>query len=131
MIYFIQAADGTGPIKIGVSIRPEKRLEKVQTFSPVRLQIIKTFKGGNAQELAIHHRFAHLRLHGEWFSPASELLDFINNPDEVLGFLETVDTVAKRIMALGPTKQPETVTNEARRLAKIQTLIDQVSLRSV
>ena len=36
---------------------------------------IPDFKSGSIKEF--HKRFAHLRQHGEWFTPAPELLEFI------------------------------------------------------
>lgn len=88
MIYFIQATDGTGPIKIGVAIYPQRRLIDLQAGCPVILKIIKTIEGEQSQELLLHKKFAHLRLHGEWFSPAEELLSFINSDDEIRRFFE-------------------------------------------
>jgi len=72
-IYFIQAVDGTGPIKIGSSDKPLCRLSQCSSWSPVPLKIIATVKGGLYHERALHERFAEHRLHGEWFAPAQEL----------------------------------------------------------
>lgn len=62
--YFIQAVDG-GPIKIGVSVDPRKRLKSLQTSSHQELRIIGTLKGNREPEL--HEKFSELRLKGEWF----------------------------------------------------------------
>lgn len=131
MIYFIQAANGRGPIKIGVSIRPEKRLVSIQLISPTRLKIIKTLKGGQDQELALHHHFAHLRLHGEWFEAAPELVDFINNTNEVVSFLMAVKP--KHRITIEPVKTLEEVSdmNEARRISKIDALMEKAAIKSI
>lgn len=80
MIYFIQSADGTGPIKIGYSAQLKVRLEDIQRYSPVRLKVVSTIKGGLKKERMIHKYFDKVRLWGEWFEPTQELLDFIPNP---------------------------------------------------
>lgn len=72
--YFIR--EGTdGPIKIGKSNNPEKRMRGFQTHHAKRLQLLATTKAYEEGEL--HRRFAHLRLAGEWFRAEPELLDFI------------------------------------------------------
>lgn len=75
-VYFIQSELG-GPIKIGVSVDPKSRMAEIQRMSPFKLRILKTIEGDYSAESALHKRFSHLRLHGEWFEPADELLNFI------------------------------------------------------
>lgn len=76
-VYFIQQGDN-GPIKIGYSAEPEKRLQTLSTASPYPLRILKTTEGGKSLEQTLHQRFAEFQLEGEWFAPDDELLDFIN-----------------------------------------------------
>lgn len=76
LVYFIQSVDG-GPIKIGTSVDPRKRLREIQTSHPSRLQIVGLIEGGIARERELHQTFAHLRLEGEWFALGPELIDFI------------------------------------------------------
>ena len=74
--YFIQPKRG-GLIKIGfTSSEPRGRLAKLQTGSPVELQIIALLRGNQEQDL--HKKFAKLRRHGEWFHPGKSLLTFIS-----------------------------------------------------
>lgn len=76
-VYFIQAVNG-GPIKIGIAVDVESRLETFQCGSPVPLRIVGVIRGaGISTEQRLHRRFAAHRLHGEWFEPAAALLDFI------------------------------------------------------
>ena len=76
-VYFIQSVVG-GPIKIGVSYCPEFRLVDLQHFSPFELKIIAVISnGGYEKERGLHKRFAKNRLHGEWFKPNSEILNYI------------------------------------------------------
>jgi hypothetical protein len=75
-VYFVQA-DG-GPIKIGLAANPRRRVADLQTSSPYPLRLVATLPGQGAMgESALHAKFAHLRMHGEWFEPAPELLAYI------------------------------------------------------
>ncbi|MEV7013349.1 GIY-YIG nuclease family protein [Streptosporangium sp. NPDC051022] len=76
-VYFIQGIEG-GPIKIGVSRDPWERLAAIQLMSPVQLHVLGTIRGvGQPEERRLHERFAEHRSHGEWFHPAPELIDYI------------------------------------------------------
>ena len=76
-VYFIQAVDG-GPIKIGVSTNVPRRLLELQLCCPCKLRILGVIPGCNPElEPEIHARFAALRLHGEWFTPAEGLFEYI------------------------------------------------------
>lgn len=71
-IYFIQSVGG-GPIKIGVSDDPRRRLADLQVGSPAVLRLIGTAAGDQRREAALHRRLAEHRLHGEWFTDAPEV----------------------------------------------------------
>jgi hypothetical protein len=75
-VYFIQG-EGGGPIKIGHATYVKSRLKELQSGSPVKLVVLATTPGREREERALHDRFASHRLHGEWFSPAPELLEYI------------------------------------------------------
>ena len=74
--YFIQQVSG-GPIKIGSATDPHARLATLQTGSPQPLRLLAAIDGGERKERAMHHQFSHLRIAGEWFRPAPELLALI------------------------------------------------------
>jgi hypothetical protein len=76
-IYFMRATSGEGPIKIGCSDKPRRRLIGCTIWSPVPLSIIAQTEGGFFHERAIHDKFASLRLHGEWFTASDELEAFV------------------------------------------------------
>lgn len=76
-VYFIQASNGL--IKIGISGNATHRLANLRTMSPLPLTLLAIMPGDFSDEVAMHLRFAKHRLHGEWFTPADELLDFINS----------------------------------------------------
>ena len=77
MIYFIQG-EITKRIKIGFTSRfIEKRIQNLQTGSPDKLNFIGGIPGNVEIEESLHQKFKNCRLHGEWFEPTIELLDFI------------------------------------------------------
>lgn len=77
MIYFI-APIGGGPIKIGLSRRPAKRLTQMQPHSPFLLEILLVFPGNEVVERDLHLRFSDEHAHGEWFHPSDRLLLFVS-----------------------------------------------------
>ena len=76
-IYFLRSANGDGPVKIGSSADPMKRLETLATWSPLPLEIAAFCPCNGFAETTIHRRFDDHRLHGEWFKPVDELLALI------------------------------------------------------
>ena len=77
-IYFIQGVSG-GPIKIGYSKNPQKRLATFQTSHSERLVILGCVKGNIAYERQLHKQFSAYRIrgNGEWFRPGREIVVFI------------------------------------------------------
>jgi len=66
-----------GPIKMGYTEYVEQRLKSLQTGHYDTLKILKAISGSIKSERALHKKIKHIRLRGEWFKPAEELLDFI------------------------------------------------------
>jgi hypothetical protein len=62
IVYFIQAGEN-GPVKIGYTYEPEKRL--------IAMRVVP---GNRYGERRLHQHFAHLRIRGEWFSFSEEML---------------------------------------------------------
>jgi hypothetical protein len=83
VIYFIQAGKA-GPIKIGLTYDVSLRLSILQIGSPLPLRLLAIQPGKRDVEISLHERFSALRLHGEWFEPAEELLDYIRENAKVL-----------------------------------------------
>jgi len=77
IIYFLRAHDGS--IKIGYTAKQKlaQRIKQLQTGNPFPLQLLAIKLAKLEEEKAIHSRFSHLRVSGEWFKPDSELLEFI------------------------------------------------------
>jgi len=79
MIYFVQG-ELTERIKIGFTARfIEQRVQVLQTGSPDKLVFLGGLPGDVNDENTMHDRFKKFRLHGEWFEPAPELVEFIRN----------------------------------------------------
>lgn len=77
LAYFIQHATG-GAIKIGISADPTMRLQNINMSAhDPQYAYLATEHGGRPREAELHARFAHLRMHGEWFRPEQELLEYI------------------------------------------------------
>ena len=81
--YFAQA--GRGPIKIGETDDVEGRIRALQTANPEELSLLGRIPCELHSEKSLHERFKHLRLRGEWFTPAPELLEFIEQVAHVGG----------------------------------------------
>jgi len=74
-VYFM--SDGEA-IKIGFSGAPLLRIKDVRKDRGRDLTLLAQIDGGREKEAALHRRFAHLRISGEWFRSAPELIEFIN-----------------------------------------------------
>lgn len=77
-IYFMRPVGMRGPIKIGYSVNPKKRLHGVLEWSPFDLEIIATTPGNAPDETKVHDHFASAHVRGEWFHPTEELLALID-----------------------------------------------------
>lgn len=75
MIYAITAEKG--PIKIGFSLTPTKRLRALQTASPYRLAILACIHGDEEDEDMAHRYLANARLLGEHFRRIKKVRDFV------------------------------------------------------
>ncbi len=71
--YFIQ--DGYGAIKIGLSTNISTRLAELQTCNSTDLKVLGYVVGNIESEL--HNRFSKDKIHGEWFKPSNEILDYV------------------------------------------------------
>ncbi|WP_181154232.1 GIY-YIG nuclease family protein [Nostoc sp. 'Peltigera membranacea cyanobiont' N6] len=85
-VYFIFNSDSYA-IKIGRATDVEKRLQSLQTSSPVPLKILKTIpidsiKKAQEVETYLHTKFRHLKMSGEWFRADPELRNYITRCDE-------------------------------------------------
>lgn len=77
VVYFVQAGNERGHIKIGLATNMRSRLSALQVSSVVRLTLLGTIPGTAATEAAMHERFKRYHKSGEWFRCAGELAEFV------------------------------------------------------
>lgn len=73
-VYFIACGDR---VKIGYSADPARRLVKINSDAPWPCELLGFVLATEFPEAELHARFAHLRLHGEWFALSPEVREFI------------------------------------------------------
>lgn len=81
-VYFVQAGDEFGPVKIGITNNIKKRLEMLQTGSPVKLRCLSLIDfesepRAREAESSLHEMFDDLRLEGEWFEWHDDFVDLL------------------------------------------------------
>jgi hypothetical protein len=74
-VYFIRAG---ARIKIGRAADLRRRVRELQTAHAEELSLVLSIPAHAALEGAIHQRFAHHRLRGEWFRAGADLVAFIH-----------------------------------------------------
>jgi hypothetical protein len=100
-VYLIQGVEG-GPVKIGKADDAEARLEKIQRFSPVRLQLLAATAGGRRLEAKLHRKYSKHRLWGEWFDlPAEKLAQLKEWMDELPDWRWALSVRGDEISRLG------------------------------
>lgn len=90
-VYFIKPVNYPGPIKIGFSRHPAKRLNGLLLWTPFQLEILHTVPGDRKLEMKIHSHFADLHDHHEWFHPGERLLNAIEAMQGGKSVEESVD----------------------------------------
>lgn len=75
-VYFIQAT--SGPIKIGFSARPKRRLMELQTMHFETLTLRGVLAGSLLDEQRMHHQLQASRIRGEWYRPTVDVLARMN-----------------------------------------------------
>lgn len=94
-VYFIRDLE-CGLIKIGYTRgqSAEGRLSTLQTANAHKLALIAIMEGGYPDESELHQQFAAHHVRGEWFRPAADLVEWMNEragkridmTDRVCGF---------------------------------------------
>lgn len=75
-VYFIHDPK-TDLVKIGFSQTPHLRVTNIRHETKSKVVLLAAYDGTHEQEQAEHKRWAHLRAHGEWFKPSSDLFAYI------------------------------------------------------
>lgn len=95
-IYFVRPVGAPGPVKIGCSESPEKRLETLMTWSPMPLEIAATVPGSFDLERNIHQCFADLYSHREWFFADDRITTVIERLRAGAAITEAMDLTDRR-----------------------------------
>lgn len=66
-IYLVEPLGGGGPVKVGCTVDPHRRLQQLQMFSPVELVLLGFVPGNRAKEKRLHRQMRKHRAWGEWF----------------------------------------------------------------
>lgn len=102
MIYFIQAGNHAGPVKIGHCTDLSHRLRSLQCGHHENLSVIRTTDGARSVEKWLHRHFSHISLRGEWFSFSGEMLT-INPP--ALVDMDCDDSPLNRAISIAGSQQ--------------------------
>lgn len=73
-VYFI---GGEVRVKIGFTHNLKQRFAILQQHCETELRLYGSIEGTYADELDLHHRFGHLRHHGEWFTLDDSIREYI------------------------------------------------------
>jgi len=79
LVYFVKPAGMRGPIKIGSSTAPEKRILALSYWSPFPLELIGCVPGELQDEQFLHDCFCHQHLHHEWFRFSDKMREAIDS----------------------------------------------------
>lgn len=71
-VYFLRAI-GLGLVKIGSSVRPDRRLSDYSLWSPVPLALIAMIEGDHRLEARFHTLFKNDHSHAEWFRDSARM----------------------------------------------------------
>lgn len=93
-LYFIRhGRKKKAPIKIGITLDPERRLSELQIGTPTELVLVAAVPVGTEKmakhiESSFHRAFKHQHLRGEWFHGGIHLAQFINQLEQKLASKE-------------------------------------------
>jgi len=76
LVYFV-VRDNDGAVKIGWTSDIERRFQEIRKEWNCSIQPLLVLPGGKPLELALHDQFQHLCIGAEWFAPANEIVQWI------------------------------------------------------
>jgi hypothetical protein len=77
-VYFARLGEN-GPIKIGHAKNLKNRLESIQCHNPHLVTIVCVTDGGLKKEKELHGFFKNYKIHGEWFYPHNDILNYMKS----------------------------------------------------
>lgn len=99
-VYFIKPIGADGPVKIGFSEAPKKRLEQLSVWSPVPLEVVATHPGDVMLEKKLHEYFRASHSHREWFHITPELSRLIQAISSGAAISDVIDLCGIKPRAL-------------------------------
>jgi hypothetical protein len=89
---YIYLIGSQGHVKIGIAVDVRSRLSTLQTSSPLKLKLLKSWKCLNAvaSEKMLHKKFSKFRQSGEWFQFPDNVLQNLIVIDDLGVFLQPV-----------------------------------------
>ena len=117
-LYFIATTAGEPKVKIGRSVDPARRLVRLQTGSPIPLQIVCVLPRLGWQEPVWHAAFRRYRQAGEWFRATDDLVDAVKaarDGEQWIASLQppasfrTVDYGDRALLAFNVDQRPESL----------------------
>lgn len=103
--YFLRDAEG---IKIGRSVHPASRMWALQSGNSSKLELLVSVPCAWVSEADAHAKFAHLKIHREWFRPGPDLLEFI---EKLKAALATKPRRQRRVLRPAPNKTATAISN--------------------
>jgi hypothetical protein len=98
--YFARASD-TELVKIGVSVDPPTRLQRLQTGCPYTLELIGTLPGGRPVEAHLHEMLTHRLERGEWYRLDLEEIEALLDVDPAHGLAHIKEHIERTALELG------------------------------
>lgn len=103
-VYFIKPVGVDGPIKIGVTDSPMRRLGQINGWSPVPLEIAATVDGDGEIEERFHSAFIEHHDRLEWFRGHADILNVIERINDGSFDIDTLPYACGRISGLAERK---------------------------
>jgi hypothetical protein len=86
VIYIVRTISKPSFIKVGFSNKnPEYRIRKLQTASPLELEVLLIKEGTMQEEKSLHARLFGFEVRGEWFRNCPEVLKILGLPRKPIG----------------------------------------------
>lgn len=110
---YVIAAGAAGPVKIGISRDPRRRLKELQAHSPARLRchmFVRELDGRDREfEAHLHATLNSHRLHGEWFAVSADQAEAAVDATKV-EFYERYPRIGRRSAFVVPDPLDEWMT---------------------
>lgn len=112
-IYFVRPVGAVGPVKIGISARPQERVIELLEWSPVDLEIAHLLPGNYKLERDIHDALANDHIRREWFKATPRVCNLVEGLRAGRDIAQLIDLSLKE-----GSIYPDQSTRRARRSRK-------------